>query len=274
MKYINPKSRKGVVNKLSDFILKEIQKDKKYKTIIEISDFGNFLVVAGKTESKNVIDLSEIKERFYEENKPLMVDLNYERLNTIDLIKYDSNDWKELHEYFFEFHNTSRPSFHDKVLNYVYNHTDTYFNSLDYKKELVFDLEYGALPEPNSLYYENFVCVTSEFPYGYGLDCGRAHFYYSEYICNQLFGSIKTDKIVFKISDIKDDNNDLDIQIISSSPYLSTQVKSMVLDVFDFNIKRFINTTLKNLDLSKEIDTQLNSKVWLVKDKISELYII
>ena len=89
MRYINPKSRRGIVNKFADFILCEIQKEKKYKTIIEVSDFKNFLIVAGKTESKNVIDLTELKERFYEENKQTMVDLNYERLNTIDLIKYD-----------------------------------------------------------------------------------------------------------------------------------------------------------------------------------------
>lgn len=98
--------------------------------------------------------------------------------------------------------------------------------------------------------------------------------YYSEYICNQLFSSLKTDKITFKISDIKDDNGDLDIQVVSSSPYLTEQVRSMVLDVFDFNIKRFVNTTLKKYDLSKEIDTQLETKPWLVKDRISELYII
>ncbi len=274
MRYINPKSRRGIINKFADFILCEIQKEKKYKTIIEVSDFGNFLVVAGKTESKSIIDLSEIKERFYEENKQTMIDLNYERLNTIDLIKYDEEGWRETYEYYFEFHSTFRPMFHDKVLNYVYNHTDKYFNSLDYKKELVFDLEYNTLPEPNYLYYENFICVTSEFPYGFGLDTGRAHLYYSEYVCNQLFSSIKTDKITFKISDAKDDNSDLDIQIISASPYLTEKVKSMVLDVFDFNLQRFISTTLKKYDLTKEIDSQLETKPWLVKDKILELFII
>jgi len=274
MRYINPKSRRGVVNKFADFVLCEIQKEKKYKTIIEVSDFKNFLVVAGKTESKNIIDLTELKERLYEENKQTMIDLNYERLNTIDLIKYEDEYWRETYEYFFEFHSTYRPLFHDKVLNYVYNHKEPVFNSLDFKKELVFDLEYGDLTEPNSIFTETFVCVTSEFPHGYGLETGRAHMYYSEYICNQLFSSLKTDKITFKISDIKDDNGDLDIQVVSSSPYLTEQVRSMVLDVFDFNIKRFINTTLKKYDLSKEIDTQLETKPWLVKDRISELYII
>ena len=274
MRYINPKSRRGIVNKFADFILCEIQKEKKYKTIIEVSDFKNFLVVAGKTESKTILDLSEIKERFYEENKQTMVDLEYERINVIDLIEYDNLGFDEMFESYFEFHNTMCPSFHEKVLSYVYNHMDVYYNSLDFRKELLFDLEYTHLTEPNSMFSRNYVCVTSEFPYGYSLDNGRAHYYYSEYICNQLFSSIKTDKITFKISDVKDENGDLDIQIISGSPYLSEKVKSMILDVFDFNIPRFINTTLKNYDLSKEIDSQLEIKPWLKKDRISELFII
>jgi hypothetical protein len=164
--------------------------------------------------------------------------------------------------------------FHDKVLNFIYNHKELTFNSLDFKKDLTFDLEYGHLTEPNYFFTENFICITSEFPYGYSLSTGRAHMYYSEYVCNQLFSSIKTDEITFKISDVKDDNGDLDIQIISSSPYLTEQVRSMVLDVFDFNLQRFINTTLNKYDLSKEIDNQLESKPWLIKDKISELFII
>ena len=77
------------------------------------------------------------------------------------------------------------------------NDNDDY---LDYKKELVFDLEYNALPEPNYLYYENFICVTSEFPYGFGLDTGRAHLYYSEYVCNQLFSSIKNLIFRFRVT--------------------------------------------------------------------------
>jgi hypothetical protein len=274
MRYINPKSRRGIVNKFADFILCEIQKEKKYRTIIEISDFKNFLVIAGRTESKTILDLTELKDRFYEENKQTMIELEYERINTIDLIEYDRMGFSESFESFFEFHNTTRPLFHEKVLGYVYNHIDVLYNSLDFKKELFFDLDYEHLPEPNFSFSKNYSCITSEFPYGYSLDNGRAHYYYSEYICNQIFSCIKTDKITFKISDAKDENEDLDIQIVSNSPYLTDKIKSMVLDVFDFNMTRFINTTLKNYDLTTEIDTQLHTKPWLIKDKISELFII
>lgn len=274
MRYINPKSRRGIVNKFADFILCEIQKEKKYRTIIEVSDFKNFLVIAGRTESKSILDLTQLKERFYEENKQTMIDLDYERINTIDLIEYDRTDFNTVFESYFEFHNTTRPLFHEKVLNYVYNHIDVQYKSLDFRKELVFDLDYTDLTEPNSLFNRNYLCVTSEFPYGYSLDNGRAHYYYSEYICNQLFSSIKTDKITFKFTDIKNEDGDLDIQIISSSPFLTDKVRSMVLDVFDFNITRFINTTLKNYDLCQEIDTQLHTKPWLKKDMVSELFII
>lgn len=274
MKYINPKSRTGIVNKFADFILCEIQKEKKYRTIIEISDFKNFLVIAGKTESKTILNLSELKEKFYEDNKQVMIDLGYERINTIDLIEYDKFSFAESFESYFEFYNTIRPLFNEKLLNYVYNHVDVLYNSIDYKKELVFDLEYNNIIPLNHFFSKNYLCVTSEFPYGYSMDNGRGHFYYSEYVCNQLFSVIKTDKITFKMTDVKNEVNDLDIQIISNSPYLSEKIKSMILDVFDFDISRFINTKLKDYDYSKDIDTQLTPKPWLIKDKISELYII
>ena len=58
------------------------------------------------------------------------------------------------------------------------------------------------------------------------------------------------------------------------SPYLHESVKSMVLDVFDFDLTRFNTKYLKNYDFSNEIDNQLSEKPWLVKDKLSELIII
>ena len=55
---------------------------------------------------------------------------------------------------------------------------------------------------------------------------------------------------------------------------MNEKIKSMVLDVFDFNIQRFEKKYLKGYDISNDLDTQLETKPWLVGDKISELYII
>ena len=48
---------------------------------------------------------------------------------------------------------------------------------------------------------------------------GRQELYYSEYICNQLFDVILTDKLTFKYSSIKiDDDNQIDIISTSLFP--------------------------------------------------------
>ena len=73
---------------------------------------------------------------------------------------------------------------------------------------------------------------------------------------------------------IDEETNDPIIDILSNSPYMNEKIKSMVLDVFDFNIQRFEKKYLKGYDISNDLDTQLDTKPWLVGDKISELYII
>ena len=67
MRYINPNSRRGIVNKLADYILNQI--DKSQTTRLQVTDFKTFYVVNGNTNSDKVLDLSIIKESFYNENK-------------------------------------------------------------------------------------------------------------------------------------------------------------------------------------------------------------
>jgi len=69
MRYINPKSKRGLVNKFAEFILSELNKNKNHKTKIEVSLFDAFFVINGKTESQNLVDMSEVQKRFYENNK-------------------------------------------------------------------------------------------------------------------------------------------------------------------------------------------------------------
>ena len=67
MRYINPNSRRGIVNKLADYILNQI--DNSQTTRLQFTDFKTFYVVNGNTNSDKVLDLSIIKESFYNENK-------------------------------------------------------------------------------------------------------------------------------------------------------------------------------------------------------------
>ena len=63
MRYINPNSRRGIVNKLADYILNQI--DNSQTTRLQVTDFKTFYVVNGNTDSDKVLDLSVIKESFY-----------------------------------------------------------------------------------------------------------------------------------------------------------------------------------------------------------------
>lgn len=275
MKYIYPNYRIGIVNKFADFIMTEISKDGNPYTEIKVTQFEPFFVIEGRTSSKKIIDLDLVKERFFEEMKPMLTQLGIKNVNTIDLIKYNVDGISdEKKEFCFEFFHSTRPVFHERVLNYVYNHSDVW-EAVDYTdKLLVYTNEYIEKPLDYS-FKDIRGSRQSEFPYGYSLNNGRSAFYYCEYIANQLFPSIKATNMSIKYTDIIDEEtNDPIIEIISNSPYLNSKIKSMVLDVFDFNISRFEIKYLKNYDLMNDLDTQLENKPWLFKDKISELYII
>ena len=87
MKYINLKSNRGLVNKMADFILTKLTLE--YDSVIEVTDCGKFFVINGMTNSKEVLEMSKIKEQFLEENKELLTEFGYENVNVIDLIMYD-----------------------------------------------------------------------------------------------------------------------------------------------------------------------------------------
>jgi len=275
MKFIYPNYRTGLVNKFADHIMLEIDKDNHPLTIIKVTHFTPFFVIEGSTSSKNVLDLEKVKDSFYEKNKSTLEGLGINKINTIDLIRYDVGMTDEGPiERFYDFYYSYRPMFNDKVLNYIYNHRKEW-EYIDYTDKLVIGT-CEMLGPPNIEYFKIVDgSRSSEFPYGYSLKMGRSSLYYSEYICNQLFPSVKANKIFFKFSNVKNDDNDYKIDIISDSPYQHEKIVSMVLDVFDFNLNKFEKKYLSNYDLSTDIDTQnSNDKPWLVKDKLDELFII
>jgi hypothetical protein len=202
MRFIYPNYRTGLVNKFADHIMLEIDKDNHPLTIIKVTHFTPFFVIEGSTTSKNVLDLEKVKDSFYEKNKSTLESLGINKINTIDLIRYgvEMTDEGPI-ERFYDFYNSHRPMFNDRVLSYIYNHRDEW-EYLDYTDKLVIGT-CEMLGPPN---FEYFKMVdgsrSSEFPYGYSLKMGRSSLYYSEYICNQLLPSIKADKVSFKFSDI------------------------------------------------------------------------
>ena len=269
MKYINENSNRGLVNLFSDYIVNQINKDKQYDVVIEVTDCGKFFVVNGMTNSEKILDMVNVKESFLETYKSLLTNFGYENVNVIDLIMYGKELSKKT-DYTFDFYNSSRPIYHYKLINSIIESKQPNFNSISYTNRLEYELDYSEENTTNLQYYTYApLNISSEFPHGYSLSMGRQELYYSEYICNQLFDVILTDRLTFKYSSVKqDDDNQIDIHSMSLFP--RKDVISMILDVFDFDMLKF-NDTIKDYDIMEDITRPFNNKPWLVRDKIKDL---
>lgn len=269
MKYINENSNRGLVNLLSDYIVNLINKDHQYDVVIEVTDCGKFFVINGMTNSNKILDMVKVKEDFFESYKSLMTTFGYENVNIIDLIMYD-RDLKKKTDYTFDFYNSERPIYHNNIIVNILELPQPKFNSITYNNRLEYELDYSENDTSNLDYFTYApLNISSEFPHGYSFSMGRQELYYSEYICNQLFNIILTDKVRFKYSSVKvDEDNQIDIN--SNSIYLKKDIVSMVLDVFDFDMLVF-NDKIKGYDIMEDITNPFGDKPWLIKDRLKDL---
>ena len=237
MKYINPKTNRGIVNKLADHILNEIYKLGDYDSVVEISDCGKFIIINGFTSYEKPLDLSHIKESFLNQNKDVLEVLGYKDINLVDLIEYDVSP-KKKEDFWFTFYNTSRPTYSEFIIQHA-----GLDNSLSITNDLIYEVNFSnddIDKLPNFAYPP--ITITSEFPHGYSLNMGRIHYYYSEYIAHNIMTSISSKKLTFKISTRIDDDEDFMIEIKSDSMYNDEVIKSMVLDGFNFDLESFKHT--------------------------------
>ena len=273
MKYINPFSKQGFVNLFADHIIKSINPN--HKSRFQVVDFKSFLVVYGATSSDEVLDLNKLRDTFIEKHKELVNYLNLKHVNIIDLIDY--REPLSPTEYYFEYHNSSRPIFHQKILNEIDRNTNgeykkDFLSSISYTYKLELEFYSPFLPDNLKIFNTtNFLSVYSSFPYGHSLNLGRREFYYGEYVCNHLFNILETDKITLKYSTTLDSEEDLNIEVICNSFYSLEKIKSLVLDVFDFNINKFSNDFLNEYDIEADIINQVKDKPWLIKDRTKDL---
>ena len=271
MRYINPNSKSGLINKFADFIVKNT--DETSSTIIEVIYLGGFFVIKGVTESDKVLNLQEIRNNFVQKYNYLLSAHGINNINYIDIIEYSSKDVN--YDSFSKFYKSETPRFHSEVINYVKT------NNLDLSEETI-DFDCRVLKNTSTKREFNFnneisnlnsLSLKSEFPHGYNLKSGRLKYYYSEYIVNQIISTINCNQIFIKFNSDKDIRDDLQIRLISDSYYSEEIIKSLVLDVFDFNLTKFKNDYLIELDLEFEIENQLLPSKWLVKDKSKDVVI-
>lgn len=145
-----------IVNKLDNNILSQI----------EVVDFQNFLVIKGKTKSKEILELSQIKLQFVES---LSSKTEISIGNTIDLIEYDVN------------------------LEAPQKLTFSFYNSSDISKQNC---------ETESI----CLTSKSNFPYGYSFGMGKSKYYYAKKIVYNLQSKYQWDKIKIEFEEPFDEN--------------------------------------------------------------------
>jgi len=206
--------------------------DKKENSIIQVTDCETFFVINGQTTSETVLDIEKIKTDFSEWFGDILKDVGIEKLNTIDVIRYGQ-----------EINNIEK-------------------GWISVNKEVFVE-------EPEPIYE---LAITSEFPYGYSLNCGRLMTYYSHYIFNHMYSLMGTDEVKFYFTKEEDEDEDLKIKIVSNSRYNKDIVKSLVLDVFSFDLTEF-NEYVNDYDIMQDILFPGKEKPYLKQDKLEHIIV-
>lgn len=262
MKLINLNSKSGVINLFADYILKHINPD--LNTVIQVTDVDYFFLINGITESKEILNLNEIKDSFISEYQGLLESVGYStKINLMDLLKYNpkfnETDDREL---FFTYYDSQRPVYHENVLN----------SNLDGVQSIIYDktLKYEFLlsektkPDIKNFTYSD-VQISSSFPHGYSLNMGRGLMYYGEYISKHVFDAAMTNEISLYLTNMKSEDDEPVFEVYYQSPVSQLKVKSMILDNFDFNFEKF-KKMLSTYDLCDDIKKPTEEKPWLVND--------
>jgi len=204
--------------------------DTSHKSIIQVTDCGPFMVVNGLTTSEDLIDILKIKEEFIEKFSDILKSLDITNINIIDVIKY-----------------SQEISMNNK--GWI----------------MVSKSPFNEESEPI-----NELSISSEFPYGYSLDCGRLMTYYSHYVFNHMFNLLDVDEVSFYFTTEQDKNEDLKIKVISNSKIDKNSIKSLVLDVFDFDLTNF-KSRLDTYNLIDDILDPEGEKPYLQQDMLEHV---
>lgn len=207
--------------------------DNKDNTVIQVTDCETFVVVNGQTTSKDVLSLNDLKTEFIESNKELFNSLKKEDLNIIDIIKYD----QEI--------------------------TDVSKTWITINKSL-YVKEYEPMLEIN---------ISSEFPYGHSLGCGRGIFYYSHYIFNQMYSLLGVDQLNFRYSSELNEDEDYKIKVVCDSKIPKQTIESLVLDCFDMDLSEF-KERLSDYNFTNDVTDQSLDKPYLVQDRLKDIILL
>lgn len=206
--------------------------DKNENSIIQVSDVGSFYVINGITTSETFLDINSIRDEFTEKFQDILTSLEIKSLNVIDIIKYNQ-----------EIGNIEKGWI--KV------------NKIPFIEE----------PEPLSE-----ISINSEFPYGHSLNCGRLMVYYTHYMFNQVYSTIMTDEVHFFFTKKIDSNEDFKIKVVTDKGLHKDIIKSLILDVFNFDLEEF-SFKVVSYDLTQDILDPMGEKPYLIQDRLEDVIV-
>lgn len=207
--------------------------EKSDNTIIQVTDFESFIVVNGKSTSSTVLDMVLVKTEFIESNKELFKKLDKEDLNIIDIIKYDLK---------------------------------------------ISDIDNGSITTNKSLYVNQYdpiseINISSEFPYGHSLGCGRAMYYYSHYIFNHMYSLLNVDQVYLYYTTEENEDGDRKIKVSCNSYIDNDKIESLVLDVFDMDLESF-NERFTDYEFFHDVFDQTKNKPYLIQDRLKDVVLL
>ena len=206
--------------------------DKNENSIIQVSDVGSFYVINGITTSETFLDINSIRDEFTEKFQNILTSLEIKSLNVIDIIKYNQ-----------EIGNIEKGWI--KV------------NKIPFIEE----------PEPLSE-----ISINSEFPYGHSLNCGRLMVYYTHYMFNQVYSTIMTNEVHFFFTKKIDSNEDFKIKVVTDKGLHKDIIKSLILDVFNFDLEEF-SSKVVSYDLTQDILDPMGEKPYLIQDRLEDVIV-
>jgi hypothetical protein len=236
-------SRIFLINLFADFIISKIPHEE--QSIINIVDCKNFILVKGKTTSKNLLNLSQISNEFSSKFSEYLNDNKI--THTLDLIEYDQHIIP-LEELSHTYHNTDNCSYHYKQIEH-FNEKNT---------SCYYDYSIKEVDDSNLL-------ICSEFPHGYSLGQGRLLYYYGKHIFYNIPPSYPITTITFKLSIKKDKENSPIFLVYNNSLESEDEtIQSWALDNFDFDMSS-LSTEIKKVDWSVELTNPLSEYDFLKK---------
>jgi hypothetical protein len=142
-----------------------------------------------------------------------------------------------------------------------------YEQDLKPKTEGLFNVNKNVFVDSNET--NNFT-NSSEFPYGYSLDSGRLMLYYTHYIFNHMYSLLNADSVDFYYTNDVDNDGDLLINITTKTTKNLNQIKSMILDVFSFDLNQF-KEKISGYNLIDDIVVQTKEKPYLQQDLLKHV---